>query len=128
MLAVVPVHVGVIGVRRYGTVIDHGAVQIMGVIVVVVINRQALRVGAEQFDESRVVADLLRVARAAHVPIQANHLIGGAHHQMQVVGNHQDAAAVTITQSGYQAIQFGLACHVNALYRLIEHKQLWFAQ
>lgn len=58
-----------VSVGRSG-IVDHGAIQVMGVVVMVVINRQALRVLAEQLDERRVAADLLRVARAAHVAVE----------------------------------------------------------
>ncbi|MNG27751.1 hypothetical protein D3C84_1129160 [compost metagenome] len=62
------------------------------------------------------------MAGAADVAIQADHLVGGAHHQVQIVRNHQHAATVTVTQAGDQAIEFGLASHVYALYRFIEHQ------
>lgn len=58
---------------------DHRAMQIMGVVVMVVINRQALGVLAEQLDECRIAADLLWVPGAADVTVEANHLVGCAH-------------------------------------------------
>src|SRR5690606_18086051 len=88
MFAVFVVYVG----------LQHRAMQVMRVVVMMVINRQAARVVAEQFDERRITADLLRVTGAAHMAIQANHLVGGAHYQMQIMGNHQYAAAIAITQ------------------------------
>ncbi|MNI90808.1 hypothetical protein D3C73_1483790 [compost metagenome] len=54
--------------------------------------------------------------------IQANHLVGSAHHQVQIVGDHQHAAAVTVSQAGDQAIEFGLTRHVDPLYRFVEHQ------
>jgi len=102
--------------------------QIMGVVVMVVINRQALCVLSEQLDESRIAADLLGMAGTADVTIEADHLIGGAHDQMQIVGNHQHAATVTITQTGDKAIEFGLPGYVDALHRLIKHQQFRLAQ
>ncbi|MNG17495.1 hypothetical protein D3C84_1014870 [compost metagenome] len=68
------------------------------------------------------------MAGTADVTVEADHLIGGAHDQMQIVGHHQHAAAVTITQSGDQAVQLGLPRHVDALYRLVEHQQFRLAQ
>ena len=44
-----------------GTGLDHLAVEVVGVIVVVVVDRQAASVLAEQLDEGRVAADLLGV-------------------------------------------------------------------
>jgi len=102
---------------------DHRAVQIVGVVVMVVINRQALCVFSEKLDKCRIAADLLGVAGAADMAIQANDLVGGAHHQVQIVGNHQHTAAVTVSQAGDQAIEFSLAGHVHALYRFVEHQQ-----
>lgn len=57
MLAAISVNVGV----RCGGVVDHGAMQVMGVVVMVVVDRQALGILAEQLDERRVAADLFRV-------------------------------------------------------------------
>ncbi|MNC53382.1 hypothetical protein D3C75_1027870 [compost metagenome] len=95
---------------------------------VVVVNSQARRGLAKQFDERRVAADLLGVARAAHVAVQAHHLVGGAHHQVQVVGDHQHAAAVALAQAADQPVQLGLAGDVDALHRLVEHQQFRLAQ
>ena len=75
MLAAISMNVGL---RRSG-IVDHSAMQIMGVIVMVVIDRQALGVFAEQFHERRVATDLFRVAGAAHVAVEAHHLVSGAH-------------------------------------------------
>ena len=102
--------------------------QVMGVVMMVMINRQALCVFAEQFDESRVIADLFRVARTADMAIEADHLVGGAHDQMQIVGHHQHATAMAVAQAGNQAVQLGLASDIDALYRLVKHQQLRFAQ
>ena len=77
----------------------------MGVVVMVVINRQALCVLPKQLNKGRIAADLLRVARAADMAVEAHHLIGCAHHQMQVVRNHQYAAAVAVAQAGDQGVQ-----------------------
>ncbi|MCY1407932.1 hypothetical protein D9M71_232440 [compost metagenome] len=55
-------------------------------------------------------------------------MIRGAHHQMQIVGDHQHAATVTVAQAGDQAVQLSLAGHVDTLYRLIEYQQFRFAQ
>ena len=103
--------------------VDHRAMQVVAVVVVVVVDGQALGVLAEQLDEGRVGADLLRVPRAAHMAIQADHLVGGAHHQVQVVRDHQYAAAMAVAQLSDQAVQLGLAGDVDALHRLIQHQQ-----
>ncbi|VFT48114.1 Uncharacterised protein [Pseudomonas aeruginosa] len=97
-------------------------------IVVVVVDRQAASVLAEQLDEGRVAADLLGVPGAADMAVQADHLVGGAHHQVQVVGDHQHTAAVAVAQFADEAVEFGLAGDVDALHRLVEHQQLGLAQ
>ncbi|VTL98969.1 Uncharacterised protein [Pseudomonas aeruginosa] len=45
-------------------------------VVMVVVDRQAARVLAEQLDEGRVAADLLGVPGAAYMAVQADHLVG----------------------------------------------------
>ena len=107
---------------------DHGAVQVVLVVMVVGVNGQALGILAEQFDEGRIEADLLRVPGTADMAIQADHLVGGAHHQVQIVGDHQHPAAITITQLGDQPLQLGLTGDIDALYRLIEYQQFGLAQ
>ncbi|MNF93031.1 hypothetical protein D3C84_756910 [compost metagenome] len=68
------------------------------------------------------------MAGTAYVTIEANHLVRGAHHQMQIVGDHQHTATMTVTQAGDQAVQLGLAGHVDTLYRFVEYQQFRFAQ
>ena len=51
---------------------------------------------AEQLQKCGVGAHYLRFARATDVPIQAQHGIGGGHHQVQIVGNHQHRTAMTM--------------------------------
>src|SRR5471030_97921 len=116
-----------VGLGRRGRA-DHRAMQVMSMVVMVVINRQALCVLAEQLDERWIAADVFRVPGATDVAIQANHLISGAHHQVQIVGNHQHAAAMTVTQTRDQAVQLGLTGHIDALHRFVEHEQSRFTQ
>ncbi|MCQ5361766.1 hypothetical protein NE580_13120, partial [[Ruminococcus] torques] len=47
MLAAISMNVGM----RCGGIVDHGAMQVMGVVVMVVVDRQALGVLAEQLDQ-----------------------------------------------------------------------------
>src|SRR5690606_33438844 len=107
---------------------QYGAMQVVGMVVAMVIDRHAAGILAEQFDEGRIVADLFRMARTAHVPIQANHLVGRAHYQMQVVGHHQHAAAEAVAQLADQAVQLRLPGDVHALHRLVQHQQFGAAE
>ena len=91
-----------VGVCALGVCVDHRTMQVMGMVVMVVINRQALCVFAKQLDKGRVAAHLLRMPGTADVAVEAHHLIGGAHDQMQIVGHHQHAAAMTVAQAGDQ--------------------------
>src|SRR5690606_26074163 len=84
---------------------QHGAMQVMGMVVVVVIDRHAAGILAEQLDEGRVVADLFRMPRATHMAVEADDLVGGAHDQVQIVGYHQYAAAEAVAQSADQAVE-----------------------
>ena len=104
---------------RCGRIVNHSAMQVMGVVVMVVVDRQALGIFAEQLDKRRVPADLFRVAGAAHVAVEAHHLVSGAHDQVQVVRDHQHAAAVAVAQACDQAVQLGLAGDIDALHGLI---------
>src|SRR5690554_3284350 len=69
------------------------AVQVMLVVMVMMIHRQRFRyLVAEGFDKGRVVGNIRRIAAAADMLVQADHLVGGSHHQVQVVRDHDDAA------------------------------------
>src|SRR3990167_7277970 len=81
MLAAISVYMGLqraLDVQADARFADHGAVQVVLVVVVVVVDRQALGILTEQLDEGRIKADLLGVAGTADMPIEADHLVGGA--------------------------------------------------
>ena len=107
---------------------DHRTVQVVTVVMMMVINGQAGCGLAEQFDECRVTADLFGMTGAAHMAVQAHHLIGRTHDQVQVVGNHQYAATQAVAQSGDEVVQLRLPYHVNTLHRLVQHQQLRLSQ
>jgi hypothetical protein len=68
---------------------DHRPMQIMAVVMVMVINRQPPgAVNAEQFQISGILGDVVGVARTTNMPIQAQHMIGRRHNQMQFVRDH----------------------------------------
>src|SRR3990167_2588052 len=72
MLAAISVYMGLqlaLDAQAGARFTDHGAVQVVLVVVVVVIDRQALGILAEQLDEGWVAADLLGVAGTADMPI-----------------------------------------------------------
>gem|GEM_PF-2509680 len=91
----------------------------------VVIDRKPL---TEQAVIGRVLADMGRVAMTTNVAVQANDLVCCRHHQVQVVGNHQDGTARFSTETFDEPIEFPLACNVHTLDGLIEYQQLRLAQ
>ena len=70
------------------------------------------------------VDDVIGVAGAAHVTVQTDHVVGGRHHQMQVVRNHQDSAVALISNVGDQLVEFHLPVNIDPLHRLVEHQQI----
>ncbi|MGX9079716.1 hypothetical protein ACWTQY_28015, partial [Klebsiella pneumoniae] len=50
--------------------LNHAAMQVVRVVMMVVVDGQALGVLAEQFDEGWVTADLLRVTGTAHMAVE----------------------------------------------------------
>ena len=55
-------------------------------------------------------------------------MVGGRHHQMQLVGHHQNPAPPSLPQVADQIIEFILAVDIHALNRLVQHQQIRFAQ
>ena len=101
----------------------HRTVIVVGVVVVVVIKRQLVRCpGAEQLGKSGVDTNFLWPAGTADMAVQANHPVGAAHHQVQVVAYHQNAATASIPDPRQQLEQCRLAGYIHALGRFIEHQ------
>ena len=103
--------------------VDDTAMQVVGVVMMVMVDRQRARILAEKLDEGRITADLLGMARAADMVVEADNLVGRAHDQVEIMGHHQYAATVALAQAGDEAVKLGLPGHVDALNRLVEHKQ-----
>ena len=99
---------------------DHVAVGVVVVVVVVgvgvgvrVDRERADGLFAEQACVVRVLADRFRRAAAADMPVEAEHVVGLAHHQVQVVTDHQHREAMPAAQPGDQLEQRGLADDVD---------------
>src|SRR5690606_35376572 len=76
--------------------LDHAAGDVVVVVVLVGIDRQVAACGlAKEGDVSRVYTHLLWMPTAADMLVEADDFIGGRHHQMQVVRDHQHATLVT---------------------------------
>ena len=107
---------------------DDVAGGVVDMVVVVDIDRHVARdLGAEQFQVGRVAQHRLRMPGAADMVVDANHLVGRCHHQMEVVGDHQDAAAAAVAKPGDQPVEAGLAADIDALDGLVEDQQLGVA-
>ena len=65
-----------------------------------------------------------RRALAADMAVQADHPVGGRHHHVQVVADHQHAAAELLAQLLDQPVEARLAGLVEPLRRLVEHQQV----
>ena len=59
--------------------------------------------------------------------VQTDHSIGFGHHHMQVVADHQNAAARRVADLPNQIVQCHFARKVDTLYGLVEHQQIRFS-
>ena len=71
----------------------------------------------------RMLAHSVRYTRTTDMAIETHHLVGFGHHQMQIMGNHQDRAVKLRTDVINQPIKFRLPANVNTLCRLIKNKK-----
>jgi len=72
----------------------------------------------------RVAGNHRRGPTAADVTVQAQNPIGSCHHQVEIMGDHQDTAITLITNLTDQLIEFHLTMDIDPLYRLIKNQQV----
>ena len=82
----------------------------------------------EELQIGRVVAYHFGPTSAADMTVQAEHRVGGGHHHVQVVRDHQHRAAVSCAYRADQRIELGLPGDVHALHGFVEQQQLGVAQ
>ena len=112
------------GWRLLGGQRHHIAGEVVAVVVVVGVDREAgRRARPEQADVFGVPADHLGLARTADVAIQADHLIGRAHDQVQVMADQEHAAAALLADALDQRVQLELAVEVDPLHGLVEDQE-----
>lgn len=70
------------------------------------------------------LADNGRRSAAADMAVEANHRVGAGHHHMQIMGNHQDAAAFRVANAADQFVKRGFAGKVDPLHRFVQHQQI----
>ena len=97
-------------------------------IVTVGVDRELAGSGTEQPKVRWIPGHCLRRPGAAHVVIEAHHVIGGGHHKMQVVRNHEDPATVGITDPFDQGVEIRLAIQVDPLYRFVQCQKIRISQ
>ncbi len=101
----------------------------MPVVVVVVVDGELARhVFAEQGQVGGIPGHRLGTSGAADVVVEADHLVGRRHHQVQIVGNQKDATAPLVPDAPDQTVEVGLAAHVHALHRFVQHQQVGLTQ
>ena len=94
------------------------------VVMVVVAGECRGRARAEEGEIARIVAHRLGRAAAADMAVEADDAVGGGHDQMQVVADHEDAAALLLADAVDQPEEGGLALVVDAGGRLVEHEEV----
>jgi hypothetical protein len=93
------------------------------VIVVMGVNGEGRILGlAKELEISGVTADTIRVTVTADMVIEADHGIGGCHHQVQVVGYHDNATIEAVSQFHDKLVEPGLPCDIDALNRFVQYQ------
>jgi hypothetical protein len=91
---------------------------------VMVVDRQLPhRPGAEQGGIGGIGADILGRARAADMAVEADHPIGRRHDEMQIMGDHEDAAPAPVADAGNEPIKGELAREIHTLDGLVKNQQ-----
>src|SRR5262249_33078473 len=99
--------------------------QIVPVVVMVLIERERARgLDAEQPRVLGMLGHRLGHARAAHVPIEADHAVALRHDDVQIVRHEEHAEAALGAQPTDQRIKLRLAGVVDAAHRLVEHEHI----
>jgi hypothetical protein len=99
------------------------------VIVMMGVDSECLgNLATEQGDELGILDYRTRLSGATNMVIQANHLIGGGHNDMQIVRYQQHTAIVMLAQVTDQPIELRLTGKVDPRQRLIQHQQIGPAQ
>ncbi len=117
MMMIVP------AIRRH-----HMTGQVMRVIVLVRVDRELARARPEERDIFGMPGHGLGLAGAAEVAVDADHAVGRAHDDMEVVRDHQHAAAILALQAPDQIVEVELAGKIHPLHRLVEDQEVGVAQ
>ena len=63
----------------------------------------------------------MRLAGTADMAVEADDLVGGGHDHVQIMADHQDAAAALITNGLDEFVERQLACVVHTGDGLVQH-------
>lgn len=126
-----PVIMIVVSISRVAVVGDdtvrvaHPSVGKMRVIVMMLVNGQSRRgTVAEQLAVLCAGSHRLRRSGAADVPVEADHLVGRCHDDVEIVGDQQDAAVESIADVANQFVEGDLTAVVDSLHRFVQHKEV----
>ena len=112
--------------RLYGEYLPFWSVNM---VVPMRVNGQGLRrLLSEQGQVFGVIAHGLWMSRAADVLVEAHYAVGERHDEVEVVRDHDDAAASVVPDLRDQAVEFGLSVDVHVLDGLVENEQFGVAQ
>ena len=99
------------------------------VIVVMGINGKGRILGlAKELEISGVAADTIGVTMAADMLVEADHGIGRCHHQVQVVGYHDNATTQAVSQFHDKLVEPGLPRYIDTLNRFVQYQQVGLPQ
>lgn len=108
----------------FALLVEHLTVNAVLVIVLMGVNCCGL---TKDIDVGLILSDLLGIALTADMLIEADDMIRGRHHQVQIVGHHQYAAVKRLAEIRNHRVEGILPADINPLDRLIEHQKVWRA-
>ncbi len=117
--------IGMAVVCHRAILVLHAAIRQVGVIVAVAVDRKcpAGRT-AKQTHIFRAARDGIRCSPAADMAVEAYDRVGLGHHDMEIVGNQQNAATRAIPDRGNQIVERDLPTEIDALDRFVQHQEI----
>src|SRR5579872_2050318 len=97
---------------------------IMGVVVMMRIDRETVDRRSEERAIGRVTGHRLGMAGAADMMIEAEHAVGGRHYQMKIMRDQQHCGTAPIADPANEVKDLGLSPDIHPLYRLVKDKEI----
>ena len=98
------------------------------IVPVAVVSKACRHMLSEQGEVTGIAADRIGRAGATQMGVDADHMIGGGHHEVQVVGHQQNPASTANPDRIDGLIELRLAGDVDGLGRLVEDQQVGLTQ